>query len=122
MEIRKEAMSFTAEWQIKVRLACVATVSVRLRSKERGTRVKDCAKNGARKRVERGWGRKEGNLPLPLPPLSFFDSRFISRAAKTGLSLLRNQTGTLATQAKTRVMMRFVFVDQNGRKEKQYTH
>ena len=25
-------------------------------------------------------------------------------------------------QIKLRVMMRFVFVDQNGRKEKQYTH
>ena len=27
-------------------------------------------------------------------------SRFISRAAKTGLSLLRNQTETLATEAR----------------------
>ena len=39
-------------------------------------------------------------LPLPLPPLSFFGSHFISRAAKTGLSLLRNQMETLSsTQA-----------------------
>ena len=38
-------------------------------------------------------------FPLPLPPLSFFGSRFMSRAAKTGLSLLRNQMETLATQA-----------------------
>ena len=53
-------------------LACVASVSARFRSKERGTRVKERAKNG---------------------------SRFISRAAKTGLSLLRNQMETLATQA-----------------------
>ena len=58
-----------------VLVACVASVSVRFRSKERGTRVKDRAKNGA-------------------------SSRFISRAAKTGLSFLRNQTETLATQAK----------------------
>ena len=28
-------------------LACIASVSVRFRSKDRGTRVKDCAKNGA---------------------------------------------------------------------------
>ena len=42
-------------------LACVASVSVRCRSKERGTRVKDRAKNGASKRAGRGWGRKEGN-------------------------------------------------------------
>ena len=51
---------------------------------------------------ERGGGReerKETFLPLPLSPFSFFGSRFISRAAKTGLSLLRNQTETFATQA-----------------------
>ena len=42
---------------------------MRFRSKERGTRVKDYAENGAIKRVGRGWGRKEGNLPSPpLPP------------------------------------------------------
>ena len=40
---------------------------------------------------------------LPLPALSLFGSRSISRAAKTansvvGLSLNRNQTETLATQ------------------------
>ena len=34
---------------------------------------------------------------------SLFGSRFISRAAKTGLSLLRNQMATLATQATTNV-------------------
>ena len=39
------------------RLACVEGVSVRLRSKERGTRVKACAKNGVSKRAGRGWGR-----------------------------------------------------------------
>ena len=41
---------------------------------------------------------------LPLPPLSFFGSCFISRAPKPripflGLFLLRNQTETLVTQA-----------------------
>ena len=71
----------------KDHVACVASVSVRSRSKERGTRVKDRAKNGARKRAGRGWGRKEG-------------SRFVSRADRTGFFLLRNQTETLATQAK----------------------
>ena len=40
-------------------LACVASVSVWFRSKKRGTRVKDRAKNGARKRAGRGCGRKE---------------------------------------------------------------
>ena len=50
-------------------VACVASVSVRFRSKERGTRVKDRAKNGPSKRAGRGWGRK---LPLPLLPPSIF--------------------------------------------------
>ena len=73
------------------KLACVASVSVRFRSKERGTRVKDRAKNGASNRTGRGWGRKEGNLPLPLPPLSFFGSRLISDAIKTENPLPRSR-------------------------------
>ena len=36
------------------KIACVASVSVRFRSKERGTRVKDRAKNGVSKRAGRG--------------------------------------------------------------------
>ena len=63
--------------QEPIALACVASVSVRFRRKERGTRVKDREKSGASKRAGRGWGRKEGN------PLSLFSSRFISRAVKT---------------------------------------
>ena len=67
-------------------VACVASVSVRFRSKEWGTRVKDRAKNDASKRTGRG---------------SFFGSRFISRAVKTESPLLlRNQTETLATQTR----------------------
>ena len=58
-------------------LACVASVSVRFRSKERGTRVKDRAKNGASKIAGRG---------------------YFSRGQNLGVSLLRNQTETLATQ------------------------
>ena len=55
-------------------IACVASVSVRFRRKERGTTVKDREKSGASKRPGRGWGRKEGNehfLPSPPPPPSF---------------------------------------------------
>ena len=52
-------------------LACVASVSVRFRRKERGTRVKDREKSGPSKRAGRGWGRKEGFLPSP-PPSPFF--------------------------------------------------
>ena len=39
---------------IQVACACVASVSVRFRTKEQGTRVKDRAKNGASKRAGRG--------------------------------------------------------------------
>ena len=48
-------------------LACVASVSVRFSSKERGRRVKDRGKNGASKRAGRGWGRKEGNACRQTP-------------------------------------------------------
>ena len=68
-------------------LACVASVSVRLRSKQRGTRVKDRAKNGVSERAGRGWGKEE-TFPSPLPPLSFFGSSFISRAAKPRIPFL----------------------------------
>ena len=63
-------------------VACAASISARFRSKERGTRVK-----------------------MAQVKVSFFGARFISRAAKAensdflGLSFLRNQTETLATQA-----------------------
>ena len=46
------------------KIACVASVSVRFRRKERGMRVKDCEKSGASKGAGRG-------------------SRFISRVVKT---------------------------------------
>ena len=69
--------------QIIILIACAASVSVQFWSKERGTRIKDRAKNGASKIAGKGWGRKEGNFPIPLHPLSFFGSRSIFRAAKT---------------------------------------
>ena len=47
---------------ISVNLACVASVSVRFRSKERGTRVKDRAKNGASKRAGRGGEERKETL------------------------------------------------------------
>ena len=39
-------------------LACVASVSVRFRTKDRGTIVKDREKSGASKRAGRRWGKK----------------------------------------------------------------
>ena len=69
-------------------LARVASVSVRFKNKERGTRVKDRAKNGGSKRAGRGW---VSFLPSPLPPpLSFFGYSFISRAVKTENPLPRS--------------------------------
>ena len=47
-------------------IACVASVSVRFRSKERGTRIKDCAKNGVSKRAGRGGITSGIELNLPL--------------------------------------------------------
>ena len=84
-------------------LACVASVSVRFRSKQRGTRVKDRAKNGVSERAGRGWGREE-TFPSPSPHFHFFAlvsflARPKSRIPFLCLSLLRNQTETLATQA-----------------------
>ena len=48
-------------------VACVASVSVRFRRNERGTRFKDREKSGASKRAGRGWGRKEGNACRQTP-------------------------------------------------------
>ena len=44
------------------KLACVESVSVRFRRKERGTRVKDSEKNGASKRAGRGGEEREEAL------------------------------------------------------------
>ena len=77
-----ETFRFEDEDSLVVRaLVCVESVSVWFRSKQGGTRIsKDRAKNS----------------------VSFFGSRFISRAVKTENALprsfLRNQTETLATQ------------------------
>ena len=40
-------------------VTCVASVSVPFRTKERGTTVKDQAKNGVSKKAGRGWGYRE---------------------------------------------------------------
>ena len=68
-------------------VACVASVSVRFRSKERGTRVKDRAKNGEKSPHFHSLALVT-YLARPKPRIPFL-----------GLSMLRNQTETLATQA-----------------------
>ena len=74
---------------LRLTLAWVAGDSVRSMSKERGTRVNWRAKNGASK--ERGGGGEERKETFPPPPpLSFFSSRFISRAVKTKNPLPRS--------------------------------
>ena len=88
---------------LRLTLAWVAGDSVRSMSKERGTRVNWRAKNGASK--ERGGGGEERKETFPPPPpLSFlalvsFLARSKPKIPFLGLSLLRNQTETLATQA-----------------------
>ena len=49
-------------------VACVASVCVRFRSKEWGTRDKDRAKNGASKRAGRGGGGEKGRKRLLTNP------------------------------------------------------
>ena len=66
-------------------LPCVASVSVRFQSKEPGARVKDRAKKG---RVIQHFFAFVRFFARPKPKISFL-----------GLSLLRNQTETLAKQA-----------------------
>ena len=70
MEERIEAGVNRVEEGRERKLACVASVSVRFRSRERGTRVKHRAKNGASK--ERGGG----------------GSRFISREVNRPFQIL----------------------------------
>ena len=70
-------------WPFKMKIACVASVSVGFRRKERGTRVKDREKSGASKRA-----------------LVSFLARSKPKVPFLGISLLRNQTEMLATQAK----------------------
>ena len=69
-------------------IACIANVSVQFRSEEQGTRVKDRAKNGT--------------LFYFLALISF-PARPKPKIPFLGLSLLRNQTEALATQASSSV-------------------
>ena len=64
MEAFNSAMS-----SVRVSVACVASVSVQFTSKERGTRVKDRGKNGARK--EQGGAGEERKETLADNPLDF---------------------------------------------------
>ena len=68
--------------------ACIASISVLFRSEERGTTVKDRAKNGTLFHF----------LALVSVPV-----RPKSKIPFLGLSLLRNQTEALATQASSSV-------------------
>ena len=112
---------------------------MRFRSKERGTRVKDRAKNGVSKRAGRGWGKIRRRVRwrtqvfkiegfvckrfLPSSPafptfiflaLVSFLARPKPRIPFHGLSLLRNQTETLATQAKLNVNFTIGLIQPNN--------
>ena len=64
-------------------LACVASVSVRFRSKERGTGVKDRATNGASKRTVRLLA-----FVLFLVPRSFFAPKLNGNACYAGYTIV----------------------------------
>ena len=78
-------------------VASVASVSVRFRRKERGTRVKDRKKSAGSKRGGRGVRVKVRVFHF-LALVSFL-ARSKPKVPFLGISLLRNQTETLATQA-----------------------
>ena len=83
------------KWDVKLPLAGVASVSVRFRSKERGT-----SQRPREKAFPCGLGAKNEervkDRARPKPRIPFL-----------GLPLLRNQTETLATQAKLPWMQNF---------------
>ena len=95
MNIHTQSLDFPRSSKRSLRF----NISVRFRTKERGTRVKLCVKNGGE-----GWGRKNGNSVSFFPFPSFgFRSRSIFRAAKTGNPVPRSffapKPGKLAAQA-----------------------
>ena len=96
---KKEYYANSFDWA-RLKIACVASVSVRFRSKERGTRVKKWGGGGEE--------RKFPSFPSPFPSfilaLFSFLARPKPRIPLLGLSLLRNQTETLATQASLKMM------------------
>ena len=93
------------------KLAYVASVSVGFRSKERGTRVEDCAKNGASKRAGRGWGRKFPSFPslspLPSPPSPLF--HFLALVSFLG----RPNPAFLCSETKRKLLLRRLHVNVN---------
>ena len=80
-------------------VASVASVSVRFRREERGTRVKDRKKSGASKRGGRGVRVRVRVRVFHFLALVSFLVRSKPKVPFLGISLLRNQTETLATQA-----------------------
>ena len=74
--------------------ACVAIVSCSLASKERGTRVKDRAKNGSR------FISRAAKTENPVPRSSILAPFFARSLTLLPRSLLLNRTETLAKQAR----------------------
>ena len=100
LSFKEESLFLSSSWLrrskggcVWIALAWVASVSVRFRSKGRGTRDKDHAKNGASKIAGRGVGFG-GKALIP------FLARPKLKIPFLDLSLLRTQTKTLVTQAR----------------------
>ena len=97
---------------IKRPLACIAIVPVRFRIKERGTKVKDGAKNGASERARIGGGeRKVGSRSIqifarPKQKISFVSYKRLSSIMSNVTNRKRWKTFRL-TSLKTAIAMRF---------------
>ena len=81
-------LNFLASPSVLLWLACVASVSVRLRSKERGTRVKDCAKNDVIERAGSCFISRAAKTENPVPR-SFFAPKPNGNACYAGYFMVR---------------------------------
>ena len=105
MNIHTQSLDFPRSSKRSLRF----NVSVRFRTKERGTRVKLCVKNGATKKAGRGGEEMMEtacpSFPSPLSVLALvpFFARPKPEIPFLGLSLLRNQE-TLAAQADAKLV------------------
>ena len=101
---------------ISVNLAYVASVSVRFRSKERGTRVKDRAKNSTSKRAGRGWAIGLDPLPLPLPlPSPLFHFFWLSFHFSRGRNRKSRSSVFLCSETRRKRLLRRLIIARQHR-------
>ena len=94
----------TAMSSVRVSVACVASVSVQFTSEERGTRVKDSGKNGAK---EQGGAGEEGRETLADKPLDFEN-------CPLGLSYMSSHTDILCCHQLSYLTNKMFVLPRNG--------